>query len=170
MVDLSPAKRLRKGRLNAMALPDLQALLCRAGAGMSVRDEILAANLAFYRAFESLDLREMEKLWLREPGILCIHPGWGRLAGWGPIMASWERIFESTFDIKFDLAEPSIRTSGDLALVVVEESVIQRGYDGALKAQVLTTNAFHHVADGWLMVLNHGSPIVAPVSEQSTLQ
>ena len=30
-------------------------------------------------------------------------PGWARLVGWGPIMNSWERIFENVFEMKFEL-------------------------------------------------------------------
>ncbi|HEX4211187.1 MAG TPA: nuclear transport factor 2 family protein, partial [Candidatus Binataceae bacterium] len=61
---------------------------------MPDHDAIIQANRAFYQAFESLDIQRMEALWLREPRIICIHPGWRRLIGWGPVMESWERIFK----------------------------------------------------------------------------
>ncbi|MGH7961956.1 MAG: nuclear transport factor 2 family protein, partial [Candidatus Binatia bacterium] len=37
---------------------------------------VTAANAAFYRAFETLDIQEMEKVWLRAGHIKCVHPGW----------------------------------------------------------------------------------------------
>ncbi|MGH7923360.1 MAG: nuclear transport factor 2 family protein, partial [Candidatus Binatus sp.] len=50
---------------------------------MSDRESVLAANRAFYDAFESLDAEKMEAVWLKDPRIICIHPGWRKLSGWG---------------------------------------------------------------------------------------
>jgi hypothetical protein len=44
---------------------------------MSDRESVLAANRAFYDAFESLDAEKMEAVWLRDPRIICIHPELG---------------------------------------------------------------------------------------------
>src|SRR5512135_1886615 len=51
---------------------------------MSERNSIIQANRGFYEAFQSLELERMEAVWLRDPRIICIHPGWRKLAGWGP--------------------------------------------------------------------------------------
>ena len=133
---------------------------------MSDREAVLAANRAFYDAFESLDAEKMETVWLRDPRIICIHPGWRKLSGWGPIMSSWERIFDNTFEMKFDLGEMEVMISGDLAIVVVEETLTQRGYDGTTKSQVLATNVFEHAGQEWFMVMHHGSPVMAPPDDE----
>lgn len=137
---------------------------------MSDHDAVLAANRAFYDAFESLDAEQMEALWLRDQRIVCIHPGWRKLSGWGPIMASWERIFDSAFDMKFQLGELDVMISGDLAVIVVEEELTQRGYDGASRSQVLATNVFERSGTKWFMILHHGSPVIAPPSDDPPLQ
>ncbi|HVA81977.1 MAG TPA: nuclear transport factor 2 family protein [Candidatus Binataceae bacterium] len=137
---------------------------------MSDHEAVLAANRAFYAAFQSLDSEKMEALWLREQRIACIHPGWRKLSGWGPIMASWERIFDNAFEMKFELGELEVMISGDLAVVVVEEELTQRGYDGVSRAQVLATNVFERVGDKWFMILHHGSPVLAPPSDDPPLQ
>jgi ketosteroid isomerase-like protein len=129
---------------------------------MSDRESILEANRAFYRAFESLDADRMAAMWLRDPRIVCIHPGWSRLVGWGPIMNSWERIFDSAFEMKFELGDPQVITSGDLAVVVVEENLLQRGYDGTTRTQVQATNVFERAQGRWWMVSHHGSPVLEP--------
>ena len=77
---------------------------------------VLAANRAFYQAFETLELREMEKMWLQESYIKCVHPGWPLLCGWGPVMASWERIFTNTESMRFNLSDVRVEVLGDLGL------------------------------------------------------
>ncbi|HTT75009.1 MAG TPA: nuclear transport factor 2 family protein [Candidatus Binataceae bacterium] len=137
---------------------------------MSDQEAIIEANRAFYRAFESLEIERMEAIWLCEPRIVCIHPGWRRLTGWGPVMNSWARIFDSAFEMKFELGEIGIMAGSDLAVVVVEENLMQRGYDGSSRSQVLATNIFELVGNKWMMVLHHGSPVIAPPNSEPPLQ
>ena len=137
---------------------------------MSDRDLVLAANRAFYDAFESLDAEKMEDVWLRDPRIICIHPGWRKLSGWGPIMTSWERIFDNVFEMKFELGEMEVMISGDLAIMIVEEILTQRGYDGTQRSTVLSTNVFERVGHKWYMVMHHGSPVIALPDNDPPLQ
>ena len=138
---------------------------------MSDRESILEANRAFYRAFESLDAGSMGEVWLRDPRIVCIHPGWSRLIGWGPIMTSWERIFENVFEMTIELGDLQVMTSGDLAVVVVEENLLQRDYDGATRSRVLATSVFERANGRWWLVSHHGSPVIEPPeSEEPPLQ
>jgi ketosteroid isomerase-like protein len=137
---------------------------------MSDREQVLEANRAFYQAFESLEIERMESVWLQEPHIVCIHPGWRRLSGWGPIMSSWERIFESTFEINFELSEVDVMLRGDVAVVVVQENLTQRDYDGMARTSVMSTNVFERVGSRWCLVLHHGSPVAAPSEHEPPIQ
>src|SRR3990172_5044392 len=51
--------------------------------------EVEEAHARFYRAFEGLDLQEMETVWARGEHVRCIHPAWGLLVGWEAVRASW---------------------------------------------------------------------------------
>ena len=137
---------------------------------MTDREAVLEANKAFYRAFESLELERMEAVWLRDQRIACVHPGWRRLNGWGPVMTSWERIFSGAFEMRFELGDPQVTVSGDLAVVLVEENLTQRNYDGASRSQVLATNVFRRVDDAWLLLIHHGSPVMAPPDDEPPVQ
>lgn len=137
---------------------------------MSDQEQVLEANRAFYQAFESLEIEKMEQVWLQAPHIVCIHPGWRRLSGWGPIMETWERIFESTFEMKFDLTDVEVTLRGDLAIVVVQENLTQRGYDGTTRSVVQATNVFERTGNRWYMVLHHGSPVAAPSEHEPPIQ
>ncbi len=137
---------------------------------MSDQEQVLEANRAFYQAFESLELEKMERVWLQAPHIVCVHPGWRRLSGWGPIMEAWERIFESTFEMKFNLTDVEVTLRGDLAVVVMQENLTQRGYDGTTRSVVEATNVFERVGNRWYMVLHHGSPVAAPSEHDPPIQ
>ena len=81
-------------------------------------------------------------------------------------MASWEGILDNVFEMKFELGEIEVMISGDLAIVVVEENLTQRGYDGAQRVTVLATNVFERVGNAWFMVMHHGSRCFAPADEE----
>ena len=125
------------------------------------------ANLGFYRTFESLDLPKMESVWVRSARTQCTHPGWPRLAGFAAVMSSWARIFETTFEISFELTAVEVSVVGDLAWVVCTETITSRTYDGVSRSEVEATNVFERHENRWLLVHHHGSPLLpAPPPEE----
>jgi SnoaL-like protein len=125
-------------------------------------DDVLRANEAFYRAFESLNLANMEVLWLRAPYVKCVHPGWGLLIGWGPVMESWQRIFENTLSMRFTLTSVRAQVVGDFAWVTLIENLESQQREGGAEAQVLATNLFQRHEGQWFIVHHHASPIYTP--------
>jgi ketosteroid isomerase-like protein len=133
----------------------------------SETEGVRRANLSFYRAFESLEAAKMQEIWLHSTRVQCTHPGWRRLVGYAAVMDSWERIFENTFEMSFDLTGVEISIAGDLAWVVCTENITSRTYDGVSRSQVEATNLFERHGGQWRMVHHHGSPVVsAPGSEE----
>src|SRR5436309_2963585 len=84
---------------------------------------VAQANENFYRAFESLDIKQMEKVWAKENPIQCGHPGWRILRGWNVVMESWRRIFENTPMIRFLLTDVAIEIRGNMAWVTLYENL-----------------------------------------------
>jgi ketosteroid isomerase-like protein len=123
---------------------------------------LLAANRAFYAAFESLDGDRMADIWLRESRVSCIHPGWGRILGWGAVMKSWEDIFASTFGVTIRISDEAVEIRGDVGWVTCKEELETRLYDGVSRATVEATNIFQHRDGRWLLIHHHGSPLVRP--------
>ena len=76
---------------------------------MTAEDPVNDVNRRFYEAFESLDFKRMEGIWLREDYIKCVHPGWALLSGWDAVMESWRRIFENTQQMRFTLTNVEAR-------------------------------------------------------------
>jgi ketosteroid isomerase-like protein len=123
-------------------------------------EAVRRANLAFYRAFESLEPEKMEAVWVRSARAQCTHPGWRRLVGFAAVMRSWEQIFESAFEMKFELTGVEVSVCGDLAWVVCTENITSRTYDGVSRSAVEATNVFERREGRWLLVHHHGSPVI----------
>ena len=133
-----------------------------------VRERVLAANQAFYDAFESLQVTEMHAVWLRAPHICCVHPGWGALVGWGPVMESWERIFDGTLGMHFTLTGVEVEVRGDVAWVVLIENIESHHREGKMSGTVQATNVFERVDGRWWIVHHHGSPVYPPFAGEPT--
>lgn len=82
---------------------------------MSVLPDILAANSAFYRAFEKRDIETMSTVWSKGSASVCIHPGRSALVGWEAIADSWAQIFRGTQYLEIDTDIKATEISGDLA-------------------------------------------------------
>ncbi|HEY7409424.1 MAG TPA: nuclear transport factor 2 family protein [Vicinamibacteria bacterium] len=119
------------------------------------------ANERFYRALEALDLPAMESLWVREPWVRCIHPGWDALVGWEAVRQSFEQIFVGTRWIRVTPTQVTVKPFGDVALVTCAENITasNEGEVGVAVAQA--TNLFLRTSQGWRMIHHHASP--APV-------
>lgn len=119
---------------------------------------VRAANLAFYRAFETLRLGDMEAVWAHEGAVTCLHPGWPICCGWAEVRASWATIFANTGAMRFRITDERIDVRGGLAWVVCVERIVSTTPSGeALEGAVVATNVFRHDDGAWKLVHHHGS-------------
>ena len=91
---------------------------------MSDLEEVEQANARFYRAFETLDLGQMEAVWAHGEYVKCVHPGWQLLVGWEAVRSSWQAIFESAAEMRFTISEVLAEVMGDLAWVTCTENIL----------------------------------------------
>jgi ketosteroid isomerase-like protein len=126
----------------------------------NTHDEVLAANEAFYRAFEKKDIEAMSAVWSQGTGSLCIHPGRNVLRGWKEIRSSWEMIFKNTqyIEIEIDILVTEVRNN--IAYVVLVENLLQVSGGRRVRAQSMATNIFELMAQKWYLVHHHGSPLM----------
>ena len=127
---------------------------------MSDDTAVLAANEAFYRAFEKKDIKAMSLVWSQGAGSLCVHPGGNVLRGWTEVRRSWEQIFQNTNYIEIDTDIISTEIGSQVAYVVLVETVLQVNRGRKLQAQSVATNVFQKMAQKWYLVHHHGSPVM----------
>jgi ketosteroid isomerase-like protein len=121
---------------------------------------VLAANRAFYAAFEARDMDAMSDLWEHSDRAVCVHPGWGRLAGWASISASWFALFQNDQHLQFILTNESVAVVGDIAWVSCDENLLS---DTEVGGTVAAMNLFARADDAWRLVVHHGSSVLDQV-------
>ncbi len=124
-------------------------------------EAVREANQRFYRAFESLTLAEMERLWVHADHVGCVHPGWQRLTGWKAVRESWEAIFQNTVEMRFTITDTRVEVRDDLAWVVCTENILSETRGNLTVTALLATNVFERHGTTWLMVHHHASHILA---------
>lgn len=122
--------------------------------------EILAANKAFYRAFERKDIEAMTNICSQGIATICIHPGCDFLKGGKDIRHAWEKIFKNTNYIEIETEIITLEIKGDLAYIVLTEKVFQVINNRRMQAQSLATNIFERMGGKWYLVNHHASPII----------
>lgn len=124
------------------------------------------ANQDFYDAFETQDMDAMSDVWDHGEDVVCTHPGWETLHGWGAVAGSWYALFEAGAPLQFVVTNERVRIEGDLAWVTLEENLLEQSGRDVQGTTVAAVNLFRRRRDGWRMVLHHGSPVVAatPIS------
>ncbi|MCU4184238.1 nuclear transport factor 2 family protein [Acidiferrimicrobium sp. IK] len=123
-------------------------------------DEVEAvreANQRYYRAFESSDLDSMSAVWEHSARVVCTHPGWSTLRGWGQVASSYFALFQNGGHTQFVLTEERPEVGADTAWVSVDENLL--GDDSGVTVACL--NVFVRHEDGWRMVAHHGSVVHA---------
>ena len=90
---------------------------------MTDQDAVLAANLEFYRAFATRDLKAMDALWARRVPVACLHPGWTALKDRDAIIESWAGILSNPDAPRIACFDEHAFLYGDVALVLCEEEL-----------------------------------------------
>ncbi len=122
-------------------------------------EQVLAANRAFYEALRSLDMAQMEEVWLKEDWVRCVHPGWELLLGWEDVRKSWEDIFQTCGQMLISVGRPLVHVVGDTAWVSCLADITTAQTDGFSTGLIETTNIFVRYQGRWLMVLHHTTPL-----------
>ncbi len=121
-------------------------------------DAVLDANQAFYDAFEARDIDAMSELWEHSDRVVCTHPGWPTLRGWGLIAGSWFRLFNNAEHLQFIVTDARAEVDGDIGWVVCDEHLL----GGTAGGTVATLNLFSRQPGGrWFMIGHHGSPVAS---------
>jgi ketosteroid isomerase-like protein len=131
------------------------------------RQAVQEANKRFYRAFESLDLTQMEEIWAHGSHVACVHPGWSWLHGWEEVRQSWAAIFQSTTEMRFTITDVRVEVRGGLGWVHCTENILSETRGSLSITAILATNVFERQGARWRLVHHHASHILAPPTDSA---
>lgn len=136
-------------------------------------EAVLAANAAFYAAFERGDFEAMQDLWAPDDGVVCVHPATAPIRGRRDVMRSWMVLMANDAYIQFFLTDVAGVVVGDVASVTCTENVLSAGpttpvgvFAGGSAA---ATNVFRKAERGWLLWIHHASPVLSSADADETL-
>jgi ketosteroid isomerase-like protein len=112
---------------------------------------VVAANEAFYRAFNERDAAAMSDLWANDDAVTCIHPHWNVLSGRETVLESWRAILGNPDQPKLVSAVERTTLRGEIAIVV--------GRELAAGHPIAVTNTFVRQEGAWKMLHHHASPV-----------
>ena len=115
-------------------------------------EAVLAANRAFYDAFNARDLAAMAELWAEHVEVTCIHPHRAMLVGREEVLRSWRAILGHPEQPKIVFAAEQPRLLGDVGVVSGREVVAA--------VPIAATNIYVREAGEWRMIHHHGSPVI----------
>jgi len=114
-------------------------------------DDVLAANEAFYRAFNQKDPEAMDAIWAQTAMVTCIHPGWNTLTGRDRVMESWRGILTNPSQPKIVSGGATVSFFGDAAVVLCRELVAG--------SPLAATNIYALEDGAWKLVHHQSGPV-----------
>ena len=84
---------------------------------------LLAANEAFYDAFDSGDMAEMAALWAAEHPVACLHPGAPPIHGREAVLESWRAILATSSRPAIQCLQPEALLFHEAGLVICVEAL-----------------------------------------------
>ena len=131
-------------------------------------EQVLAANRAFYDAFEALDMERMAACWSSAEDVACLHTGRPLAArlGRGPRGVGGDHGQHRLHRVRDRRRR---RDAGrPVAWVTCSERITTAGAGGApAVAEIAATNLFVLETTGWRIALHHASPVVRPAPAEA---
>jgi len=122
-------------------------------------DETLGqANFAFYRAYESRALSQMDALWSQTEHVQCIHPGWLPRLGWAQVRNGWETLFAYMPETRIMVCVMESIIKGNIGWLICQEHLTVSEGKTPVEGLVMATNLFEYQSGRWWMIHHHGSP------------
>jgi ketosteroid isomerase-like protein len=121
---------------------------------MTIADESIFINEAFYQAFRERDFAAMEDLWAREAPVVCIHPGWSAITERAEIIQTWQAIFENPEAPEIFCRSPQAFLLGEVSLVVC--------YEEMASSLLVATNIYRRESGGLKIVHHQAGPSNLP--------
>ena len=119
---------------------------------------LLKANEAFYQALEKRAMDAMDRIWLHEGWVRCVHPGYDAVIGWPAVRRSFETIFANTSLLHVTPTAVDVMVFGEIGVIACVENITLES-DGEMGMTVAQATNIFRLADGsgWRLMHHHAS-------------
>jgi ketosteroid isomerase-like protein len=119
---------------------------------------LIKANQAFYHALETRAMDEMERLWLHEGWVRCVHPGHDAVIGWPAVRQSFATIFANKSLLHITPTAVDVMVFGEIGVIACVENITLESEDEMGMTATQATNIFRFAdGSGWKMMHHHAS-------------
>ncbi|HEX5484287.1 MAG TPA: nuclear transport factor 2 family protein [Terriglobia bacterium] len=120
--------------------------------------EAMQALAQFYCALNSRDIEMMQQNWANSAEAAMDNPLGGIKRGWGEIRTTYEKLFSSKAQYRFEFYDYTFHEAGDLFYVVGRERGELDVGGRPIKLLIRTSRIFQRDEDArWRQVHHHGS-------------
>ena len=123
---------------------------------------LLAANEAFYEAFDSGDAEAMAALWAEDCPVACVHPGSAPIHGREAVLTSWRDILSASTRPAIQCLQPEPLLLDRAGIVVCVEALAG--------GRLIASNMFVVEGGFWRMVHHQAGPLNGPMPTTRTGQ
>jgi len=117
----------------------------------------LFALIAFYKAFNSADMRLMEASWDASEEASMSNPLGGIKRGWGSIHNVYKNIFHGKAEVYVEFHDYSIHQMGDMFCAVGRERGTLKIGEQLLNLAIRTSRTYRRTDNKWKQIHHHGS-------------
>lgn len=121
------------------------------------QESLIRANGAFYDALENHRLDVMDRLWLHEGWVRCVHPGRDALVGWPAVRRSFEEMFKGKRWLHVTPTAIDVMVFGEIGVIACVENITTEQDDEMGMTVAQATNIFRLTDGGWRMMHHHAS-------------
>ena len=118
---------------------------------------LIKTNEEFYRAIEGRSLEVIDRLWLHEGWVRCVHPGRDALVGWAAVRRSFESIFKNRRVLHVTPTAVDVMVFGEIGVIACVENITLESEDEMGMSATQATNIFRLTDRGWRMMHHHAS-------------
>jgi ketosteroid isomerase-like protein len=125
---------------------------------MEPQRALIQANETFYQALESRDIDVMDRIWLHEGWVRCVHPGRDALVGWPAVRRSFQEVFANTRLLHVTPTAVDVMVFGEIGVIACVENITLASEDEMGMTAAQATNIFRLTdTAGWRMMHHHAS-------------
>jgi len=123
----------------------------------NVKNDKLKALINFYKAFNSRDMKLMQKVWLNSKEVSMNNPVGGIMRDWDNIESVYNKIFNGKAKVYVEFYDFTMHSTDTMFLVTGREKGYFEKGNTKIDLAIRTSRVFIKKGNEWKQIQHHGS-------------